>query len=83
MTLTLPDTFRAWLEHEAHIRGHTVDQIVEGILHREQAFSDWEAVEGKLAEALESGPATPMTAADWEQLRQRIHDRHPQRVVAE
>ena len=83
MTLTLSDTLRAWLERQAQIHGYTVDQVVEEILHREQAYSEWELVEDKLEEALESGPATPMTSADWDRLRQRIRDRHPQSVCAE
>jgi hypothetical protein len=35
-------------------------------------------LEAKLREALESGPATPMTREDWDELRRRVWEREAQ-----
>ena len=78
MTLTLPDSLRDWLEEQARSRGHSVERFVSEVLLREQASLNWEAVESKLGEALDSGPATPMTPYDWDRLRNRIHQRSSQ-----
>jgi hypothetical protein len=33
-------------------------------------------IEAKLLEALEGGPATPMTREDWDELKRRVWERH-------
>lgn len=82
-TLELPEAAIAFLEEKAAGGGYAspgeyVCALLQGIADRE-----WkQEVKKKLQEA-EQEPAVEMTAGDWEWLRQRIYDRHPELAKTE
>ena len=58
-------------------------QIVEEASVRTLTDAEWDRttrrVESLVIEGLDSGPATEMTAEDWESMRQEVHERREQR----
>ncbi len=78
MNISLPDTLRGWLEEQAAQGNQSVDAFVQKLIEDARERVYWEWVESKVAEALDSGPATPMTPGEWDRLRRRITDRFPE-----
>ncbi len=69
--ITLPETLRTWVEIQAAVGGfESVDEYVSQVLREERRRQAHEAIEKKLLASIASGPATPMTEADWEELRE-------------
>jgi len=64
-----PEDPSAFVEQEASRKGG------EARKRRE----DCDRVDALLMEAIESGPAAPMTAEDWEQIRDEVRRRHETR----
>jgi antitoxin ParD1/3/4 len=73
VTIALPDYLKEFVDAEAAARGlgsarEYLYQLVTSAhleKHREQ-------IERLLLQGLDSGPATPMTAQDWQEIRQQI-----------
>ena len=82
-TLNLPlgEEDLAFVEAQAAKRGHAdaVEYILAPIEEERKRIED-EAVLPLLREALESGPATPMTREDWEGMRDEARSRLAERV---
>jgi antitoxin ParD1/3/4 len=81
MNLTLPDDMKAFVEEQAAKRGYVdaseyVRSVLLDVQTREQARSE---IRGKLLEAVESGPATPMTRSDWDDIQREVERRHKSR----
>ena len=91
MQLIWPDELKPILEHQAAEAGcASVDEYTLRVyLQAAEAQSpgqDWDSIihaagldpdclERELLDGLASGPATPMTANDWSDVRQRVRDR--------
>jgi hypothetical protein len=69
MTITLPDSHRAWLEDQAARLGSSVDRVVTQLI--EEAW-ETDEVEAKVLEAIAGPPAEPLTRVDWDRLRARV-----------
>ena len=55
--------------------GHaSASEYLRSLIREAQRRRARQELEGKFREALESGPATPMTAAVWSALRQEARD---------
>ncbi|MBX3400615.1 MAG: hypothetical protein KF873_17910 [Gemmataceae bacterium] len=82
MNRTLPEPLMKKAERLAIERGFdSVTDYLSDLLEREESpahpFADREAeVESALLEGLASGPATPMTAEDWNELKRRVVEVH-------
>ena len=91
MQLTWPDELKTYLEQEAEKAGYSSvdeftlqvflkanpseasDQDLDSII--ESAGLNADDLEREILAGINSGPATPMTAADWDDLRQRVERR--------
>lgn len=70
-TITLPTQLKQWAETQANVGGfENVDEYVGQVLREERKRQSLESLELKLLDALNSGPATPMTDGDWKELKQ-------------
>jgi antitoxin ParD1/3/4 len=72
--LNISDQDLAFIQEQAKGASQTPDQYVAALVraeHRRRALADLEA---KLLEGVESGPATEMTQADWEELRRQVRE---------
>jgi antitoxin ParD1/3/4 len=62
--IKLPENLRTWAQAQAVVGGFdNVDEYVSHVLRDERKRLAKEALD-----ALDSGPATPMTDADWEEM---------------
>jgi antitoxin ParD1/3/4 len=76
ITISLPESLREFVDVQI-ASGRSIDrsEFIQLLLKEEQMRLAREKVEAMLEKGLDSGPATPMTAADWDNLRQRMHER--------
>lgn len=69
-SIKLPEQLHQWVEMQAHLGGFAdSNEYVEQVLREERRRQSMDALEAKLLESLESGPASPMTAGDWKKLK--------------
>lgn len=81
MNISIPDEMKAFVEEQAAKGGFgTVSEymrvLIRGVQERQ---AERERVDALLLAGLDSGPATLLTPADWESIRQEVHKRHAAR----
>ena len=68
--ITLSGPLQQWAEAQATLGGFdTVDEFVGQVLREERKRQSLEALELKLLDAVQSGPATPMSQNEWKALK--------------
>ena len=75
LTITLPAEIKDFVEEQAVRGGSTVSEYLGDILremHNRQR--ERREIREKLLEAVHSGPATPMTRQDWDDIRREVRD---------
>jgi antitoxin ParD1/3/4 len=77
MNISLPDEMKAFVETQAAKEGFgTTSEYLRSVIRDVQKRQAKQALEAKLREALESGPAEPMTREDWDELERKVWERH-------
>ena len=71
LTITLAPEIKEFVEEQAIREGSTLNEYL-GELLRERRDRDRREIREKLLEAVRSGPATPMTRQDWDDIRRDI-----------
>jgi antitoxin ParD1/3/4 len=67
MNISLPDPMKEFVEARAKEEGlGTVSEYVRSLIREEQKRQAKRALEAKLREGLESGPAAPLTREEWD-----------------
>jgi antitoxin ParD1/3/4 len=80
LNISLPESMRTWIDRQVKDGGYgTASEFVREVLREAQKTRARRELEQKLIEGIESGPATPMTKADWDRLRQRAIKRASKR----
>jgi antitoxin ParD1/3/4 len=70
INISLPQPLKEWLAEQVTEGGFsTASEYVRQLLRAEQQRQLREHIDAKLHQALDSGEATPMTKADWEDIR--------------
>jgi antitoxin ParD1/3/4 len=78
--ILLPEPLRAFIEEQiASGRYSTISEYLQALVQRELKLQAEQRLEALLIQGLESGPATEMTDADWEEMRRRYDERHADR----
>jgi antitoxin ParD1/3/4 len=76
LTISLPEPLKAFVDGQvASGTFPDADAYIQALLREAQKRQARERVEALLQEGLDSGPATPMTAKDWENIRKRLRGR--------
>lgn len=76
MNVSLPDAMKEFVEEQIAKGGYeTASDYVRALIRKAQIRAAKEALDAKLMEGLESGPATPMSKADWDELKRRVWER--------
>lgn len=76
MNISLPDEMKAFVEAQMARGGYaSASEYLRALIRDDQRRQARRALETKLAEAIESGPAAPMTSEDWERLERNVRDR--------
>jgi antitoxin ParD1/3/4 len=70
MNISLPDEMKAFVEEQIAVEGYaSASEYLRALIREAQKRRAKQALEERFREALESGPATPMTKEDWAALR--------------
>lgn len=70
MNISLPEEMKAFIEAQMAQEGYaSASEYLRFLIREAQKRRAKQELEAKFREALESGPATPMTQADWAALR--------------
>jgi antitoxin ParD1/3/4 len=70
MNISLPRTLKDWVDEQVSRRGFgTASKFVGQVLRDEKQRQLRERIDAALIEGIDSGPSTPMTAKDWEDIR--------------
>jgi antitoxin ParD1/3/4 len=76
--VSLPESLHAFVKDQiASGRYGTISECIEALLRHELRRQAEESLESMLLEGLESGPASEMSDADWDEMRRRYDERHP------
>jgi antitoxin ParD1/3/4 len=74
--LPLSETLSTFVDEQAARQGYNgAADYIAALLEAEQKKKAQEQLDALLLEGLNSGPAKPLTDANWEQLRQRVKAR--------
>ncbi len=83
MNISLPPTLKDWVDEQVSRRGFgTASEFVRQMLREEQQRQVRERIDAALVEGIESGPSTPMTAQDWDDIRREGRRRLAKRKKA-
>jgi antitoxin ParD1/3/4 len=75
MNISLPEEMKAFIEAQMAQEGYaSASEYLRTLIREEQKRRARRELEARFREALESGPATPMTKEDWAALRQEALD---------
>jgi antitoxin ParD1/3/4 len=75
LNISLPDEMKAFIDAEMAQEGFaTASEYLRALVREAQKRRARQALEAKFREALESGPAAPMTSEDWAALRREALD---------
>ena len=84
MNISLPNPMKEFVEAEVTQGGYsTASEYFRDLLREAQKRKAQEKLEALLLEGLDSGPSTPMTAQDWQDIRQEVRKRVAQRAGQE
>ena len=75
MNISLPESMKAFIEEQVAAGGYgTTSEYLRALIREDQKAKARSRLAALLQEGIDSGPATPMTAEDWEGLRRRVHE---------
>jgi antitoxin ParD1/3/4 len=76
MNISVPDEMKAFVEAEMAQEGYaSASEYLRALIRDAQRRRAKRELETKLREALESGPATPMTREDWDSIEREALER--------
>ena len=76
MNISLPEEMKAFIEAQMAREGHaSAGEYLRTLVREAQKRRAKQDLEEKFREALESGPATPMTRVDWESIEHEALER--------
>jgi Arc/MetJ-type ribon-helix-helix transcriptional regulator len=80
MTVEIPDSLRDFVQSQI-AAGRYPDEcaMVSALLQKERARMERGAIDKQLLGAVESSESTPMTSADWDEIRTEVQRRHAAR----
>lgn len=79
MNISVPEEMKAFVEAQMAQEGFaSASEYLRALIRDAQKRQARRELEARFREALESGPATPMTHEDWEQLERNVWERERQ-----
>lgn len=84
MNISLSEEMKEFIEAQMTAEGYaSASEYLRSLIREAQRRRAKQELEARLREALESGPATPMTRDDWNELERRVWERHQQAQAAQ
>lgn len=72
LNISLPEATRSWVEDQVRKHGYgTVSEYIRQLLRDEQKRQLRKEVDHNLLNALDSGPASPLTRKDWQDIERQ------------
>ncbi len=82
LNVSLPDTLGEFVQERITQGGYdTVDDYLRELIHQDQRRKAQEKLDALLQEGLDSGPSTPMTAQDWDDIRYEVRRRSAEQAA--
>lgn len=76
LNVSLPDTLRDFLEERVAQGGYpTASDYLRDLVQEDQRRKAQDRLDALLQEGLDSGPETPMTSQDWDDIRREVQRR--------
>jgi antitoxin ParD1/3/4 len=73
MNISLPEAMQQFVEEQVQRGGYaSASDYVQALIQEAQVRAARHDLDAKLLEGLDSGPATPMTRDDWDDLKRRV-----------
>jgi antitoxin ParD1/3/4 len=73
INVSLPTPMRSYLESRVKADGFgSISDLIRALIREDQKRQAKEDLERRLLAGLDSGEATPMTAADWDEIRTAV-----------
>jgi antitoxin ParD1/3/4 len=70
LNISLPESMRKWVDQQIDGGGYgTASEYIRELIRDAQTRSLRQQIDANLLDALQSGPATPLTQQDWEDIR--------------
>ncbi len=76
LNISLPDTLSDFVQ--ARVTGgdyDTASDYLRDLIHEDQQRKAQQKLDALLQEGVDSGPSTPMTAQDWDEIRREVQRR--------
>jgi antitoxin ParD1/3/4 len=76
MNIALTAKLKAFVQREVRRRGYSsVSEYVRELIRGEQERQNLARLEAEIIKGIESGPGTPMTKEDWQDIRTEVRRR--------
>ena len=80
MNIAIPAQLKSFVERQVQRRGYSsVSEYVRDLIRGDQERQAIAALESEILKGLDSGPSTPMTKADWQDIRTAVRRRSAER----
>jgi antitoxin ParD1/3/4 len=80
MNISVPDEMKVFVGTRMAEEGYaSASEYLRALIRDAQKRQAKRELELKFREALESGPASPMTRSDWDELEKNVSERHRRR----
>jgi antitoxin ParD1/3/4 len=78
LNILLPETLQEFIAEQVAAGTYTsASEYLQALVRDDQRRRAQQRLEVLAIEGLESGPATPLTDADWDDMLRRFDERHP------
>ena len=76
MNIAIPKQLKSFVQRQVERRGYSsVSEYVRDLIRGDQESQAIAMLEAEFLKGLESGPATPMTHQDWQEIREEVRRR--------
>jgi antitoxin ParD1/3/4 len=77
LNISLPETLQEFIQEQVAAGTYSsASEYLQALVRDDQKRRAHQRLEALVLEGLESGPATPLTDADWDDMERRFDDRH-------
>jgi antitoxin ParD1/3/4 len=76
MNIAIPEQLKSFVQRQVERRGYSsVSEYVRDLIRGDQERQAIALLEAEFLKGLDSGPATPMTKQDWQEMREEVRRR--------
>ena len=80
MNIAIPKQLKSFVQRQVERRGYSsVSEYVRDLIRGDQERQDVALLEAEFLKGLDSGPATPMTKQDWQDIHEEVRRRSANR----